>query len=77
MVCACLQVKRIHEYKRQLLNVLGIIWRYDHIKKMTPEQKSQVRAAIYSTCATCAVTCIATSGLRELPCAYAAQLSAA
>lgn len=37
-----LQVKRIHEYKRQLLNVLGIIWRYDSIKKMTPEQRQQV-----------------------------------
>ena len=37
-----LQVKRIHEYKRQLLNVLGIIWRYDSIKKMTPEQRKQV-----------------------------------
>ena len=35
-------MKRIHEYKRQLLNVLGIIWRYDQIKKMTPEQKAQV-----------------------------------
>jgi len=28
------QVKRIHEYKRQLLNVLGIIHRYDKIKQM-------------------------------------------
>ena len=37
-----MQVKRIHEYKRQLLNVLGIIWRYDSIKKMTPEQRTQV-----------------------------------
>ena len=36
------QVKRIHEYKRQFLNVLGIIWRYDQIKKMSPEQKAQV-----------------------------------
>jgi starch phosphorylase len=35
-------VKRIHEYKRQLLNVLGIIHRYDQIKKMTPEQRSKV-----------------------------------
>lgn len=26
------QVKRIHEYKRQLLNVLSIIHRYDCIK---------------------------------------------
>ena len=38
------QVKRIHEYKRQFLNVLGIIWRYDQIKKMSPEQRAQVRA---------------------------------
>lgn len=37
------QVKRIHEYKRQLLNVLGIIWRYDQIKKMSPDQRSQVQ----------------------------------
>ncbi|CAL8466863.1 g6399 [Coccomyxa elongata] len=37
-----IQVKRIHEYKRQLLNVLGIIWRYDQIKKMTPDQRAQV-----------------------------------
>ncbi|GAB4815011.1 hypothetical protein N2152v2_002057 [Parachlorella kessleri] len=32
-------VKRIHEYKRQLMNVLGIVWRYDQIRKMSPEQK--------------------------------------
>ena len=38
-------MKRIHEYKRQFMNVLGIIWRYDQIKKMSPEQKAQVRRA--------------------------------
>ena len=32
-----MQVKRIHEYKRQLLNVLGIIHRYLRIKEMAPE----------------------------------------
>ena len=37
-----LQVKRIHEYKRQLLNVLGIIYRYDNIKQMSPEERKQV-----------------------------------
>lgn len=42
VVVFLLQVKRIHEYKRQLLNLLGIIHRYDAIKKMTPEQRSKV-----------------------------------
>lgn len=36
------QVKRIHEYKRQLLNVLAIIHRYDCIKKMSPEDRRRV-----------------------------------
>ncbi|KAF5838571.1 phosphorylase, glycogen [Dunaliella salina] len=36
------QVKRIHEYKRQLLNVLGIVHRYNTIKAMTPEQRKEV-----------------------------------
>jgi hypothetical protein len=36
------QIKRIHEYKRQLLNVLGIIHRYNTIKKMSPEQRSKL-----------------------------------
>lgn len=37
-----LQVKRIHEYKRQLLNILGIIYRYDQLKKMSPEERRNV-----------------------------------
>lgn len=33
------QIKRIHEYKRQLMNVLGVIYRYDKLKAMTPEER--------------------------------------
>lgn len=42
-----IQVKRIHEYKRQLLNVLGMIHRYDQIKKASPEQRKQVLSIPY------------------------------
>ncbi|KAI5294212.1 Non-essential glycogen phosphorylase [Ascosphaera acerosa] len=39
-----IQVKRIHEYKRQQLNIFGVIHRYLKIKAMTPEEKKkQVR----------------------------------
>ncbi|GAA6039090.1 hypothetical protein JCM8097_005315 [Rhodosporidiobolus ruineniae] len=33
------QVKRIHEYKRQLLNAFGIVFRYLQIRRMMPEQR--------------------------------------
>lgn len=36
-----IQVKRIHEYKRQQLNVFGVIDRYLKLKKMTPEQRAK------------------------------------
>ncbi|KAK1276367.1 Alpha-glucan phosphorylase 2, cytosolic [Acorus gramineus] len=36
------QIKRIHEYKRQLLNILGIIHRYDCIKNMKESDKEKV-----------------------------------
>jgi glycogen phosphorylase len=36
------QVKRIHEYKRQLLNVLSIIHRYDQIRGMSPKERADV-----------------------------------
>ena len=42
------QVKRIHEYKRQQLNIFGIIHRYLTLKAMTPSErkKQQPRVSI-------------------------------
>lgn len=37
-----IQVKRIHEYKRQQLNVFGVINRYLAIKKMSPEERKKL-----------------------------------
>ena len=38
-----IQVKRIHEYKRQLLNIFGIIHRYNALREMSAEErKTQV-----------------------------------
>ncbi|XP_019442729.1 PREDICTED: alpha-1,4 glucan phosphorylase L isozyme, chloroplastic/amyloplastic isoform X2 [Lupinus angustifolius] len=34
-----IQVKRIHEYKRQLLNVLGIVYRYKKMKEMSAAER--------------------------------------
>ncbi|RVX02563.1 Alpha-1,4 glucan phosphorylase L-2 isozyme, chloroplastic/amyloplastic [Vitis vinifera] len=35
----CFQVKRIHEYKRQLLNIMGIVYRYKKMKEMSPDER--------------------------------------
>eukprot|EP00871_Galdieria_phlegrea_P003279 jgi/Galph1/3952/GphlegSOOS_G2635.1 len=37
-----IQVKRIHEYKRQLLNILGVIYRYLSLKQMSLEERKKV-----------------------------------
>lgn len=36
-----IQIKRIHEYKRQLMNIIYVIYRYLTLKEMTPEQRNQ------------------------------------
>lgn len=36
------QVKRIHEYKRQQLNIFGVIHRYLTLKAMSPEERKKV-----------------------------------
>ncbi|KAI8624257.1 glycosyltransferase family 35 protein [Xylariaceae sp. FL1651] len=43
------QVKRIHEYKRQQLNIFGVIHRYLALKAMSPEErkKQQPRVSIF------------------------------
>ncbi|MCL7040583.1 hypothetical protein MKW94_022518, partial [Papaver nudicaule] len=35
------QVKRIHEYKRQLLNILGIVYRYKKMKEMNAKERKE------------------------------------
>ena len=39
-------VKRIHEYKRQSMNILGVIHRYLTIKSMTPEERKKVNPRV-------------------------------
>ncbi|KAL7240648.1 hypothetical protein ACSBR2_006322 [Camellia fascicularis] len=35
------QIKRIHEYKRQLLNIMGIVYRYKKMKEMSLEERKE------------------------------------
>ncbi|KAL1406048.1 Non-essential glycogen phosphorylase [Vanrija albida] len=36
------QIKRLHEYKRQTLNIFGVIHRYLRIKKATPAERKKI-----------------------------------
>jgi starch phosphorylase len=36
------QIKRLHEYKRQTLNIIGVIHRYLTLKSMTPKERKTV-----------------------------------
>lgn len=40
-----IQIKRIHEYKRQHLNMFSVINRYLEIKSMSPEERKKVGVA--------------------------------
>ncbi|KAI0641026.1 glycogen phosphorylase [Trametes meyenii] len=40
------QIKRLHEYKRQTLNIFGVIHRYLTLKDMTPEERKKVNPKV-------------------------------
>ncbi|EMD35202.1 glycosyltransferase family 35 protein [Gelatoporia subvermispora B] len=40
------QIKRLHEYKRQTLNIMGVIHRYLTLKAMTPEERKKVNPKV-------------------------------
>eukprot|EP00186_Timspurckia_oligopyrenoides_P001892 CAMPEP_0182447844 /NCGR_PEP_ID=MMETSP1172-20130603/20770_1 /TAXON_ID=708627 /ORGANISM="Timspurckia oligopyrenoides, Strain CCMP3278" /LENGTH=876 /DNA_ID=CAMNT_0024644449 /DNA_START=19 /DNA_END=2649 /DNA_ORIENTATION=- len=42
-----IQIKRIHEYKRQLLNILGVICRYNKLKRMSPSEREQEQPRVH------------------------------
>jgi len=41
-----IQVKRLHEYKRQTLNIFGVIHRYLTLKAMTPAERTKVNPRV-------------------------------
>ena len=43
-----IQIKRIHEYKRQHLNLFSIIHRYLEIKNMSPQERKKVSSKVGS-----------------------------
>jgi glucan phosphorylase len=55
-----IQVKRIHEYKRQLLNIFYIIHRYNALRDMSAEERAKqvggctaVDSCVCLTCQAC------------------------
>ena len=41
-----IQIKRIHEYKRQFMNCLYVIHRYQQLKKMSPAEREKVQKRV-------------------------------
>ena len=56
------QIKRIHEYKRQYLNMLSVIDRYHRIKALSPAERKQVG------CHACLHAC--DSSIHTSPCSF-------
>ncbi|KAH8986590.1 glycosyltransferase family 35 protein [Lactarius akahatsu] len=53
------QIKRLHEYKRQTLNILGVIHRYLLIKNMTPEEREKVvKKVVFFAGKACPCMCV-------------------
>lgn len=51
-----IQIKRIHEYKRQHLNMFSVISRYLDIKKMSKEEKKKVSQDLIVALHLCSVS---------------------
>merc|ERR1719240_1279855 len=41
-----IQIKRIHEYKRQLMNCLYVIHRYQTLKRMSPAERAKIQKRV-------------------------------
>ena len=66
-----MQIKRIHEYKRQLLNVLGIIHRYAEITTATPEQRKNMVPRLHILAGKAAPGYVVAKNIIRLTCAVA------
>ena len=71
-----MQVKRIHEYKRQLLNVLGIIHRYAEITQATPEEREEIVPRVHIIAGKAAPGYVMAKNLIMLVCAVSEVVNA-
>ncbi len=71
-----MQIKRIHEYKRQLLNVLGIVHRYAEITQATPEQRKEIVPRVHIIAGKAAPGYVMAKNLIMLVCAVSEVVNA-